>query len=254
MLKLAKRTARSILPNSLLSRWSEWRIRQMVDRYAKINANRSAAEVFDDVYRLNQWGGQEGDHFSGTGSLGIAANDYISLVNEFIVANNIGSVLDIGCGDFRIGKHIICAKYVGIDVSQTMIDANTETYSDHAGSSFLCMDAAGPSPLPSADLCLIRQVFQHLSNAQIQAIITKLGQFRWTMITEHQLALSDLIAPNLDKVHGPDTRLFRRSGVYLDEPPFNIDVEMILEAEPGSPVGDIHARGKIRTFLLHRKN
>jgi hypothetical protein len=35
--------------------------------------------------------------------------------------------------------------------------------------------------------------------------------------------------PNLDIPHGPCNRLFRRSGVYLDLPPYNRKLQHVLE-------------------------
>jgi hypothetical protein len=114
------------------------------------------------------------------------------------------------------------------------------------------LDAAGSEQLPPAELCLIRQVLQHLSNAQISAILAKLGAFPYVIVTEHQPADQDFIFANVDKVHGPFTRLFSGSGVYLDEPPFNLNVQLLLETASPSQAGDVHGRGKIRTFRIRK--
>lgn len=71
----------------------------------------------------------------------------------------------------------------------------------------------------------------------------------FVVVTEHQPADEDLKIANLDKIHGAYTRLFAGSGVYLDRPPFDLATELLLEANPDGH-DDIHARGKIRTFLL----
>ena len=39
--------------------------------------------------------------------------------------------------------------------------------------------------LPSADCIILRQVLQHLSNAEVQQIITKLSAYKYIILTEH---------------------------------------------------------------------
>jgi SAM-dependent methyltransferase len=223
----------------------------MIRRAEDEDRKRSASEVFDEIYKKNKWGGNFGESFSGTGSVGASAVDYISTINNFISANRINSVLDIGCGDFRVGINILCDKYIGIDVAPTVIEKNKKRFGSSARD-FMCLDAAGSEPLPQAQLCLIRRVLQHLSNAQISAILAKLDAFPYVIVTEHQPGEQDLVSVNLDKVHGPFTRLFSGSGVYLDHPPFNLNVELLLETASASDIRDVHSRGKIRTFLIKK--
>ena len=161
--------------------------------------------------------------------------------------------MDIGCGDYRIGRNIICAKYTGIDVAPSVIKFNNE----HFGSSsrrFVCLDAAGVEPLPAAELCLVRQVLQHLSNAQIASILAKLKNYPFVVVTEHYPSDADFVCANQDKVHGPDTRLHSGSGVYLDRPPFSLKAELLLNSAPEEEHEGVHSRGSIRTFLLTHTN
>ena len=80
-------------------------------------------------------------------------------------------------------------------------------------------------PLPEGDVVFIRQVFQHLSNAHIAAVIRKLHRCPRWIVTEHLPAGSDFVA-NLDKHPGLNIRLDAPeaggSGVVLTAPPFNI--------------------------------
>lgn len=90
----------------------------------------------------------------------------------------------------------------------------------------------------------MRQVLQHLSNTDIAAIIPKLSAYRWVLITEHYPTETARVVPNLDKVAGAHTRMYRNSAVYLTEPPFSIPSElfrMVLEV-PSAP-------GTLRTYL-----
>lgn len=231
-----------------MAQWRKWQIARIIRQERESNRNRSAADVFDQIYRQNIWGGESGDAFSGVGSTGAPCQQYVSLVNEFIDEHRIRTVLDIGCGDFRVGQHLNCEKYIGVDVAPSIIEKNRAGFGN-SKREFLCLDAAGSDPLPAADLCLIRQVLQHLSNSQILAILAKLKSYRFAIVTEHQPSEEDFLAPNLDKIHGNNTRLYSGSGVYLDRPPFNSKTELLLEVSQSGPE-DVHGRGKIRTFLM----
>jgi SAM-dependent methyltransferase len=193
------------------------------------NASRKSEQIFSEVYRRNQWGGAPGEFCSGSGSRGPQTLLYIETVRRFIADNDIKTVVDIGCGDFVIGREIAhyCEHYIGVDVVPDLI----AHLSRHFGSDrveFRCIDAAR-DPLPTADLCLVRQVLQHLSNRDIQAIIEKLGPYRSIIVTEHYPARSSFKAYNLDKITGPDVRAYDGSAVYLDKPPFNLAVEKLVE-------------------------
>ena len=88
-------------------------------------------------------------------------------------------------------------------------------------------------PLPRGDLVLVRQVLQHLTNTQIQSVVKQVRHFKYVVVTEHIPIGKDRI-PNRDKVHGPDIRLYSNSGVFLDQPPFNLPVEELLRIPLGN--------------------
>lgn len=220
-----------------------------------VNSLRTTETVFTEIYQKGMWGGREA-LFSGTGSRGSAADQYIAAIQQFIEANRISSVVDLGCGDFQIGMKIaeICERYTGVDVVKFVVDENTR----HHGSdtvAFRHMNIVDDE-LPDADLCLIRQVLQHLSNAQIKRILAKLSKYRFVIITEHYPADADFKTPNIDKAHGPGTRVTLGSAVCLDQPPFNVQSLSLLLDVPGAaaassaPPGDPHTRGHIRSFLV----
>ena len=160
--------------------------------------------------------------------------------------------LDLGCGDFTVGRHLLaqCSEYVGVDVVPDLIDHLRATV-QHDHVRFLCLDITSQD-LPEGDVCLLRQVLQHLSNAQILKIIPKLYKYQRVYVTEHYPADTKEIVPNRDKIHGADIRLYDNSGVYLDLPPFNLPssmLELILEVRAGD-FGDLYEGGWIRTYML----
>src|SRR5690554_5350046 len=77
--------------------------------------------------------------------------------------------------------------------------------------------------LPAADCVILRQVLQHLSNAEIQSIVKKLAVYKYIILTEH-LPERDFV-PNKDIISGQGNRPKKQSGVNLFVPPFNFKVE-----------------------------
>ena len=117
-----------------------------------------------------------------------------------------------------------------------------------ANTSFQCLDIVADE-LPPAELCLIRQVLQHLSNAEILHVLDKIKTYRYVLITEHYPAPSVRPRPNVDKPHGSDIRIYDDSAVYLDQPPFNVpNPVLVLEVEASK--GIVNEGEKIRTFLI----
>lgn len=169
-------------------------------------------QIFSKIYSTNAWGGDKGDFYSGSGSDEAWTAKYREYVSDFIRQKNIKSIVDLGCGDFRVGSKLP-GEVIGVDLVPALIERNRRVYPDHT---FHCLNMIDQD-LPAADLCLIRQVFQHLSNAQIQKVLAKLGSYRYVLVTEHQAVPCS--APNVDKLPGPDIRL--GSGVFLSEPPFS---------------------------------
>ncbi len=93
-------------------------------------------------------------------------------------------------------------------------------------------------------MCLIRQVLQHLSNAEISRVLENANKYKYLIVTEHYPNPAAKLKPNLDIPHGPTVRLQYDSAVVLDKPPFNLkNIELLLdiEAEEGT---------RIKTFLV----
>jgi SAM-dependent methyltransferase len=214
------------------------------------NRARSAEDVFTEIYQKNFWGGRNGEFYSGIGSRYEQADLYANAIIAFITKNEISSVVDLGCGDFEIGRRIAgaCNRYVGVDIVREVVENNNRLFaSDRIW--FVKADISNDD-LPDGDLCLARQVFQHLSNQQIARALTKLRKYRFLIVTEEQP--DDPKKFNVDKIHGADTRV--GSGVYLEQPPFNVaNLTKLLETRQTMPneKGEIITWGGIlRTFQV----
>jgi len=220
--------------------------KRAIKRFRRRNSLMTTQEVFDKAYRFNEWGGKAGEFYSGSGSKPEVAASYCEMVRRFIADRGLLTVVDLGCGDFRVGAHlqVTGVSYLGIDIVPELIDRNRRLFeNDNVG--FMRLDMI-IDRLPDAELCLIRQVFQHLSNDQICEMLKKITKYPYVLITEHYPADSLLVIPNLDKPHGGDTRLLDNSAVFLDQPPFNVyGIETILEVK-------VNKSETIRTMLIDR--
>jgi hypothetical protein len=190
----------------------------------------SLRDAFNKIYRDEMW--KQGNSMSGVGSEGLLAFQYVTFILKYIDDHNIKSIVDGGCGDFEIGSKLFhrVSKYTALDVSSHVIDENKKRYVENETLSFRVADMT-TTIFPPADLILIRQVLQHLTNAQIEAILKNIEISRWrrVLITEEVADPKNDAAANLDlPYHTVRTRVSKGSGVFIDCPPFNREAKRIL--------------------------
>ena len=150
--------------------------------------------IFSTIYsNSSYWGNLEGTPFtSGEGTSAAEVTDpYVDAVTALLVSfAEPPHVVDLGCGDFTVGARLRphCGVYTACDVVSEVIESNRNRYGA-AGVEFLTIDIA-KDPLPQGDVVFIRQVLQHLSNADIAAVVPKLSAFAHVIVTEHVPARS----------------------------------------------------------------
>lgn len=237
---MIKNTVKKIIPSSVV----EWRRRKFSAKNQQGFADKTVAETFGEIYEKNVWGGEAGEFYSGDGSRAEYADVYAEAVRKFIAENKIRRVVDLGCGDFRVAARFVSAgfHYTGCDVVPSLVNHLNEKYKSETVE-FKCVNIV-EDELPAGDLCLIRQVLQHLSNAEIAEVLRRAGKFKRLIVTEHYPNPKTKFTPNLDIPHGPSVRVQFDSAVVLDEAPFNLEnVKLLLdvEAEEGT---------RIKTFLV----
>lgn len=211
--------------------------------------NLSTQEVFTKIYTDGYWGKStdpDNPFFSGRGShTSHIVDSYIDSVGSFLSSlPEKPSVLDLGCGDFNVGSRLrdFCSQYVACDIVAPLIEHNKKKFKD-IDVDFRVLDFI-EEEIPKSEIIFLRQVLQHLSNAQILRALPKLSSScRYLLITEHAPNNSDF-RPNLDKPTGPGIRLAYGSGIVLTEAPFNLRPKshrILNEIESGD--------GIIRTIL-----
>ena len=209
---------------------------------------KSNSEIFSAIYAKGGWSRPvDGEKFnSGSGS----HNEqmivpYINMLTQLLMNNGIRNIVDIGCGDFWVMRHVLELLdqnnfnyfYTGIDVVEAVIKHNAETFKA-LNKRFICRDAAADNePLPNGELLIIRQVLQHLSNADIQKILAKATHFKFMLISESIYDAPDAVH-NVDMNAGGSIRIRQKSGVYLEYPPYEFkNIVHILKVPDGNKRG-----------------
>ena len=95
-------------------------------------------------------------------------------------------MIDLGCGDFTVGRELTerlkNVKYTGCDIVPELIAHNARAFSNHR-IAFKALDIVHDE-LPDGDICLVRQVLQHLPNEDIKHVLAKLANYKAVFITE----------------------------------------------------------------------
>jgi SAM-dependent methyltransferase len=113
----------------------------------------SVPDTFRKIYRNRVWGNNGEQFYSGPGSHGPASDLYCSTVSAFVRENGIRSIVDLGCGDFAVGRRIVEAteaQYIGVDVVPELVRHHRQR-SQGPRVSFVCANILADE-LPVADL------------------------------------------------------------------------------------------------------
>lgn len=199
--------------------------------------NKELQHVFSQVYVDQCWGATlDSSHpfCSGAGSHDPSvAIPYLESVSGFLEKLPIRPrIVDLGCGDFAIGSRLAHygSSYTACDIVPELIKSNRLKFHG-MGVDFRVLDIT-TEDLPRGDIAIVRQVLQHLSNSDIQAVLPKLiDNYTSLIVTEH-LPLRPGFYPNIEKPSGSGIRMgigslggVLSSGVVLTEAPFNLRVK-----------------------------
>jgi hypothetical protein len=204
------------IPSRLSDLWAEWN--------NKICAAEDLRSVFSKIYIDKIWGDRVGDdYYSGSGSHNdMIVNPYVEALREFASGlPGAASAVDLGCGDFNVGRRIcnLFSTYTACDIVPALINRNIAKF-DGLGVRFVELDITN-EPLPPGDVVFIRQVLQHLSNDAIASVLSKLDKYRHVLITE-AVPITDRFEKNIDKPSGANVRTDFESGVVVTDSPFSL--------------------------------
>ena len=223
-----KALVKPLLPAAVLNYWRRrsFEAEQAQFRDMKLN------EVFEQIYETNIWqrDGSTARYRSGPGSDAAVTARYEAFVVEYLMRNpHVERIVDIGCGDFQVSGRILAAlqqrqrpfSYIGCDIASNVVAYNREHYA-RPGIEFAVLDVSKDVP-PQGDIVTVREVFQHLSNVHILAALDNLRRrFECAIVTES--IHPGTTNPNIDIISGYRTRDGYDSGVFVDLPPFDLQV------------------------------
>jgi SAM-dependent methyltransferase len=219
---------------------------EFVSAFCRLLPNSSLARycrrtTFQIIYQDKLWGTDgNSPFFSGFGSHTEAAAIYVDVMAAVISTElkdlqTVATIVDLGCGDFSVGERLLerlpGVQYVGCDVVPDVIEHN-RVRNGNKRVQFQTLDIVSQN-LPEGDICLVRQVFQHIPNRDIACVLAKLRKYRAVFVTEGQPIVREG-SVNPDKPANSDVRFDWRTGrgrgVELDQPPWNLTVEEVCRA------------------------
>jgi SAM-dependent methyltransferase len=151
-------------------------------------------EIFTKVYENSIWGNNHNSNYKGSSGDGSSieynATTYVPFLKKFITDHEIRNVVDLGCGDFRCGPLIyddLDVHYTGYDSYKKIIDYHLSNYAENKKYNFVHLDFCNnPDVVCSGDLCILKDVIQHWSKANIIRFLDYLcssGKFKYILIT-----------------------------------------------------------------------
>lgn len=210
-------------------------------RHLMSNERQRRRQAFQEIYKHNMWGSDPDSKFySGTGSRGAAVDVYVEQMTAELrrIAQELGrpiKVVDLGCGDFQVGRTLLAnlpeVSYLGCDIVPELVAHHNRTYASER-IAFQQLDLV-TDPLPHGDVGLVRQVLQHLSNAEIAAFLARMP-YQYLFVTEGHPAEPDGPA-NPDISAGAAVRFNWHTGVggrgvELHQPPYSLPTTEMFRA------------------------
>jgi len=129
--------------------------------------------IFTYMYEYCIWGNNKNNKYSGSSGPGSSVEyneKYIEIVKKVIKDYNINNIVDLGCGDFRIGRLLyddINVLYTGYDVYKKIIDYHITQYPEPKYT-FKHLDFyTNKESIIEGDMCILKDVIQHWPTEEI---------------------------------------------------------------------------------------
>jgi hypothetical protein len=149
-------------------------------------------DIFTTIYERNLWGNNHHPEYHGSSGEGSDIDynrtSYVPFLKNLILHNNLKSIVDLGCGDFRCGELI----YQDLDVLYTGYDAYKKVIDHHLASYplpkyfFIHLDFCNNKErIIHGDICILKDVIQHWSLENIYSFLDYLVEtkkFKYILI------------------------------------------------------------------------
>lgn len=124
----------------------------------------SSRAAFASIYAQGHWGAG-----SGPGSCAQTTIEYRAFLERFLALNEIGSIVDIGCGDWQFSRYLNLEgrRYLGYDVVPELVQRNRMLHG--AGNIRFAPMPVDRREIEAGDLLVIKDVLQHLPDREIAA-------------------------------------------------------------------------------------
>jgi hypothetical protein len=175
---------------------------------------------FSYIYKSKYWQNIENGSVSGGGSNEVSTNIIKDGLKKFIVNNNIQSIVDIPCGDWKWMSKINLdnVNYIGCDVVEDLIESNISMYKKN-NIDFSVKNLVRDK-LPNADLIIIRDLLVHLDDSDIILCLEniKKSNYRYVGITNYPQ-----LENNNKRLFGDYLRLGDKwRAINLSKTPYNL--------------------------------
>ena len=147
--------------------------------------------IFTHIYNSNEWGNNKNNNYSGSSGSGSAIHfniKYIKILKQLIKDYSINTIVDLGCGDFRIGRLIydnLNISYTGYDTYKKIIDYH-KSKSLPSKYTFKHLDFYKyKESIKEGDLCILKDVIQHWSTEEIYLFLdylTESKKFKYILL------------------------------------------------------------------------
>ena len=193
---------------------------------------------FQRIYHENLW--QSAESVSGEGSAVWVCQPLIEQLPILLGKYEIGSMLDIPCGDFNWMSYVPFPKgfhYIGADVVPELIE-ETQKRHGNGGREFCVLDLVNDE-LPPVDLLFVRDLFIHLSLAVCRKAIENIARanFKYAMFTHDPISVRYPPTGNIEieRAQGGANFEFRPVSMMLAPFGFPASIDHITEHLDHSP-------------------
>tara|TARA_B110000444_G_scaffold257718_1_gene296805 strand:+ start:70 stop:675 length:606 start_codon:yes stop_codon:yes gene_type:complete len=147
--------------------------------------------IFTNIYNKNHWGNNHNSNYYGSsgGGSDITYNkEYIVILRKIINDLKINKIVDLGCGDFRIGNLLyndLNILYIGYDTYAKIIEFHKTQYLE-LKYTFKHLDFfTNKELIEKGDLCILKDVLQHWTLKDIYAFLDYLvesNKFKYILL------------------------------------------------------------------------
>lgn len=223
---MIKSLIKSLLTETIKKYRNSYRRKILENNYKNLSTKQIFRKIYDEKAWTPETKKKEYTYYSGFGSHAESlTKKYITAVKKFLKTLKFkATIVEIGCGDFKVSSQLVkdVKNFKALDIYEKLIDYNKKNFKNFKNVKFGILDLTKKKP-PAGDICIIRCVFQHLSNKMIKKALKNIkDKYKFLIITEHR-PFTKNYKPNLDIISGPGIRLHKNSGVDLSKNPFNLN-------------------------------